>query len=122
MRVKKRDHITPLLNQLHWLPVPYRIDYKIIIFCFKVLNGLAPKYFQIDGHFCIYAPTRALRSANDKTIFVEPGFKYKRFGSRSFYFYGPYLWNRLPKELRHITSLSIFKAKLKMFLFLQAFD
>ena len=122
MRVKKRDHITPLLKQLHWLPVRYRINYKIITFCFKVLNGLAPKYFQIDGHFCIYAPTRALRSANDKTIFVEPGFKYKRFGSRSFYFYGPYLWNRLPKELRHITSLSIFKARLKTFLFLQAFD
>ena len=83
LRGNKRDHVTPLLRQLHWLPVRYRIDYKILVFCFKVKNKLAPAYFQNDGHFSIYAPSRALRSANDKTIFIEPVYRYKRFGSLS---------------------------------------
>ena len=102
LRGKKRDHVTPLLHQLHWLPVEYRIDYKIIILCFKVVNGLAPKYFQIDDHFRIYEPTRALRSSSDKTKFIETTFKYKRYGFRSFYHYSPHIWNKLPQELRHV--------------------
>ena len=122
LRGNKRDHVTPLLRQLHWLPVRYRIDYKILVFCFKVKNKLAPAYFQNDGHFSIYAPSRALRSANDKTIFIEPVYRYKRFGSRSFYYHGPHMWNNLPKVLRHITSLNAFKKQLKTFQFTKAFD
>ena len=40
----RREHITPVLNSLHWLPVPYRIDFKLLMFVFKALNGLAPLY------------------------------------------------------------------------------
>ena len=36
---KKREHITPVLSSLHWLPVRYRVDFKIILFVFKSLNG-----------------------------------------------------------------------------------
>ncbi|KAJ0062036.1 hypothetical protein NL108_015017 [Boleophthalmus pectinirostris] len=41
---KKRDHITPILAQLHWSPVKYRIDFKIVLFVFKSLNSLAPQH------------------------------------------------------------------------------
>jgi hypothetical protein len=41
-RTKKSDHITPILAQLHWLPVNYRIDFKILMLVFKALNGLSP--------------------------------------------------------------------------------
>ena len=37
-------HITPLLFDLHWLPVKFRIDYKIIITTFKCLHNTAPHY------------------------------------------------------------------------------
>ena len=40
----RRMHITPVLNSLHWLPVLYRIDFKLLMFVFKALNGLAPSY------------------------------------------------------------------------------
>ena len=40
----KSCHITPLLRELHWLPVCYRIEYKIILLTFKVLHGMAPDY------------------------------------------------------------------------------
>ena len=38
----KCDHISPLLRQLHWLKVPWRIDYKLAVY--KCLHGLAPSY------------------------------------------------------------------------------
>ena len=38
----KSCHITPLLRELHWLPVCYRIEYKITLLTFKVLRGMAP--------------------------------------------------------------------------------
>jgi len=38
----KCDHITPLLRQLHWLKVPWRIDYKLAVLVYKCLHGLAP--------------------------------------------------------------------------------
>ena len=38
------DHITPTLVKLHWLPVKYRIHFKILLITFKAIHGLAPKY------------------------------------------------------------------------------
>ena len=40
----KFDHITPLLIELHWLPVEQRIIFKILLFTFKVVHGLAPSH------------------------------------------------------------------------------
>ena len=40
----KHCHITPLLQQLHWLPIQIRIEIKILLITFKVLQGSAPKY------------------------------------------------------------------------------
>ena len=37
-------HITPLLKSLYWLPVKYRIVFKIILITFKAIHGLAPAY------------------------------------------------------------------------------
>ena len=38
------EHITPVLKELHWLPVDRRIEYKILLYAYKALNGLAPEY------------------------------------------------------------------------------
>ena len=43
-RTCSRDHITPVLQQLHWLPVKFRIMYKILLLTYKCLHGLAPDY------------------------------------------------------------------------------
>ncbi len=41
---KKHEHITPILASLHWLPVSFRIQLKILLIVFKALNGQAPSY------------------------------------------------------------------------------
>ena len=57
---RKYDHITPVLVDLHWLPVKQRIDFKILLLTYKALNGLAPAYLR--EQLVPYSPTRTLRS------------------------------------------------------------
>ena len=37
-KTRKFDHITPVLSDLHWLPVGYRIFLKILLLVFKSLS------------------------------------------------------------------------------------
>ena len=41
---RKADDITLLLTELHWLPVEQRINFNILLFTYKIVNGLAPMY------------------------------------------------------------------------------
>ncbi|XP_061086404.1 uncharacterized protein LOC133121220 [Conger conger] len=63
---KKREHITPALTSLHWLPVRYRINLKILLFVFKAMNGLAPTY--LSELLNMYTPARSLRSCNQQLL------------------------------------------------------
>ena len=45
-RAPKYCHITPLLRELHWLPVRLRVDFKILLVTFKILHGVAPSYLK----------------------------------------------------------------------------
>lgn len=40
---KKTELITPIMAP-HWLPITFRIDFKILLITFKVLHGPAPAY------------------------------------------------------------------------------
>ena len=42
-RTSKFSHITPILRELHWLPVRERVKYKIILLTWKIINGIAPQ-------------------------------------------------------------------------------
>ena len=66
-----REHITPVLKELHWLPVDRRIEYKILLYAYKALNGLAPEY--LCNMVELYAPDRVLRSASQNLLVVPRG-------------------------------------------------
>lgn len=110
-------HISPHLRELHWLPVSYRVRYKIILTTFKALNGLAPEY--LTSLLTPYTPGRALRSSNQKLLEV-PSYRLKSFGGRSFACSAPRLWNELPPHMHNIDSLPSFKVALKTHLFKEA--
>ena len=61
-RTRKYDHISPILATLHWLPVAFRIDFKILLFVFKSRNDLAPSY--ISDLLSPYTPSRNLISSD----------------------------------------------------------
>uniref|UniRef100_A0A8C1IL60 Reverse transcriptase domain-containing protein n=1 Tax=Cyprinus carpio TaxID=7962 RepID=A0A8C1IL60_CYPCA len=86
---RKHEHITPILASLHWLPVYFRIHFKILMFVFKSLNGLAPQYISELLH--IYTPSRSLRSGDQLRLNV-PRTRLKTRGNRSFSAVAPKLW------------------------------
>ena len=59
---RKHDHISPVLMEFHWLPVEQRVEFKILLFTYEVVNGMAPVYLQDLLDF--YRPCRSLRSRN----------------------------------------------------------
>ena len=66
-----REHITPVLKELHWLPVDRRIEDKIVLYANKALNGLALEYLcdMVES----YAHDRVLRSASQNVLVVPRG-------------------------------------------------
>ena len=112
-------HITPILCDLHWLPIRYRINFKIILLTFKAIHGLAPKY--ISDLVVINSSMYNLRSA-DSLFLSVPHINTKRtLGDRAFTIAAPKLWNSLPVELRQINSIFAFKRQLKSYLFQLAY-
>ncbi|XP_029958222.1 uncharacterized protein LOC115396479, partial [Salarias fasciatus] len=109
-RTRGRAHITPALQSLHWLPVRFRIDFKVLLLVFKCLNGLAPSY--LADLFLPYRPSRALRSSGSALLCV-PKARTKTHGEAAFGHYGPRLWNSLPENLRTAETVDIFKGRLK---------
>nr|XP_054591206.1 uncharacterized protein LOC129155077 [Nothobranchius furzeri] len=118
MRIKKSDHISPVLASLHWLPVKFRIDFKILLLTYKALNNQAPSY--ISDLIVPYVPNRALRSQT-AGLLVVPRISKIRMGGRSFSYQASLLWNQLPALVREADTLSTFKNRLKTFLFDRAY-
>lgn len=118
-RSRKHDHITPILHDLHWLPVQQRISFKILMMTWRALNGLAPDY--ISELIIPYVPGRRLRSANDNLLAV-PSSRLRTYGDRRFAHAAPTLWNALPLAVRGAQSLTLFKRLLKTHLFSEHFN
>ena len=109
--IYKRDHISFLLRTLHWLPIQARIEYKLSTLCHSLFSDTAPVY--LSDLFHVFSPTRQLRSSSDLRTLRILHIKTKTFGHRSFSCAAPFVWNSLPREIRHIQSTSAFKIALK---------
>ena len=98
-----------------------RISFKILLFVFKTIHGFAPTYLRElvsikrSGNY-------NLRSSSDGLLLATPTYRSRvTLGDRSFQVAAPALWNVLPREIRSITDLGIFKRHLKTHLFREAF-
>ena len=116
--VRREDNISPVLKKFHWLPISFRIEYKITLLCFKALNNLAPQY--LSDLLVPYHKERELRSSSQAKL-DKPTTKLKTYGDRSFAYAAPTLWNKLPEHMRKIDKLDTFKRSLKTHMFDQAF-
>ena len=116
---KKRDHITPVLVSLHWLPVEFRCQYKLLANVYSALHGPFPDY--LKELIVPYVPARTLRSQSSDMLTV-PKTRTITYGARCFDHSAATLWNELPFNLRKCDSLTLFKSRLKTHLFKRAFD
>jgi len=116
-RSRKFDHITPVLNEFHWLPMVRRVRFKLTLIVFKCLHGLAPSYLTDDCVLvsCV-AGRRPLRSVDTRTLYVPR--TRTAIGARNFAVAGLRVWNSLPPVLRMLNcTVCTFAVKLKTFLF-----
>lgn len=119
--IGRRDQVTPALQKLHWLPISYRITYKLCVLMRQVHTGCAPSYLSdLVTATADLASRQALRSASGKRYEV-PRTRLK-FDERAFSFAGPSAWNSLPPFLQTQSDSKTFKKLLKTFLFAAAYD
>ena len=115
---KKRDHVKPLLAQLHWLPVEQRIQYKIGTLAFRHFDGTLPPY--LSDKLSHHTTSRTLRSSA-QLLLNTPQTNLKTAGDRSFRFQTPHIWNSIPLQVRQSQSLTSFKKNMKTYLFKSVF-
>ena len=60
---QKRAHVTPLLTELHWLPVAARIKFKSLMLAYRVISSSAPIY--LNALVRAIVTPRTLRSSNE---------------------------------------------------------
>ena len=104
-RTSRRSHITPVLKELHWLPVHRRIQYKIISQTFHAIHHQAPDY--LSDLLSMYRPTRSLRSESTYSL-TGPRTRTATFGDRTFTKAAATLWNNLPANIRNSNSCASF--------------
>ncbi len=119
-RLRRRDHITDALVILHWLRVPERIDFKLAVTAYRSLHGQSPSYLNVLQCVANLSNRRQLRSSSSGQVDV-PAYRLSTVGRRSFPVAAAYIWNSLPPDIQSASSLTIFRKKLKTFLFRRSF-
>ena len=108
----RRYSASMILNELHWLKVESRIVYKIIIIVYKCIRGIGSNNFEIKykNYNCRPNDYLLLETNDAKT----------KYGTRTFDYAGPRLWNALPVKVRMDENIITFKKNVKTILFRDA--
>ena len=112
-RSPRFSHSAPLFKSLHWLPVRYRIIFKICAITHQALSSKQPAY--LHSLLTPARQLRQLRSSNSNLLFV-PSVK-THVGTRAFSVAAPTLWNSLPVSVKSVGNIGTFNRKLKTHLF-----
>jgi len=108
---------TLIHDQLHWLNVPERVEYKLVVMVRRCLQNKAPRYLVNCCTALADVASRHRRSANLQRLIV-PRYRRITLGRRAFPVGGPIVWNSLPVELREpAVSNVVFQRTLKTILF-----
>ena len=97
-------------KKIHWLPVKYRVRFKILLLTYKYNNNLTPGYLS-----CLVTPyqqERSLRSQSQGLLQV-PKSRLKSYGDRSFKFAAATEWNKLPVDIRFAPSINVLRLDLR---------
>ena len=113
--LKRQDPVLPLMMELHWLPLRFRITFKLCVLMPGVHYGTGPKCMKELVTPNSSLPGRERRSAATMNYDIER--TKLKFGERSFAVSGPTAWNTLPANLKCIGNILSFKRNLKTHLF-----
>ena len=122
-RIPRRNHITPLLKDLHWLRINERIEFKILILiAHKAFYEIGPIY--LSDFIKKHNSHNRTRRANDHCLLsISPISKMcaNSYFERSFSYAAPFLWNRLDMSIR-ILDFDHFNSRIQTELYLRYFE
>ena len=107
----------PLLKSLHWLPVHYRIIFKMCTIAYQALSSTQPAY--LNSMLTPTRNSRQLRSTSSNPLYI-PRVKTKA-GTRAFSVAAPTVWNSLPASVKSQGNIVSFRRHLKTYLFNAAY-
>ena len=110
---RKFDHVTPLLKELHWLPIKSQLYLRDAVLAFKCMTGSAPSY--LSSKFLTRGEVSGRATRNSQLLHI-PLYKSKS-GQRTFFYRTVSLWNSLDNSLKLCDSSCNFKRKLRAKLF-----
>ena len=116
LKIGKYDPISSTIRRdLHWLPIRFRVHFKLNSITSNCLAGRAPEYLTELCHSANDIPARRnLRSSSQVQLLV-PRFRKERSGRRGFSVSSPQLWNLLPVDIRlHHNEHQLFRRRLKL--------
>ena len=118
---RKYDHVTLLLQELHWLRAPERIMFRLAVLVYRCLHGQAPSYLAAELHrVSDFDSRRRLRSASSAALIVRPTLR-SSIGDRSFPVAAARPWNSLLPSVTASQSLQTFRKRLKTELFQRSY-
>ena len=123
LKLPKFSHISARMkNELHWLPVRERIQYKLVLTTWRCITGCAPDYLQELCHLLSeITGRRQLRSSVPcRYLLAIPQARTVTMQRRAFACAGPTSWNAVPESIRStalVVSLATLKTQLKTVLF-----
>ena len=102
------EHTTPLLQELHWLRVPERIQFRLCVFAYHCVHGTAPAYLTESLRLTSeIIARRCLHSVDSPTLLV-PSTPRSTLGDRAFLVAAVRAWNSLPSQTRAASSILTF--------------
>ena len=108
----KYDRVTPIMLDLHWLPVEQRIIFKIALITFKIFHSMAPMYL---SDMMSYREHTYETKSSAHLFLDKPRTNCITLGDRPFAVSRPTVWNSLPVYIRSVHSLYSFKNKTKKY-------
>ena len=112
--IKPRDHVTAAVQELHWLPVAERIQFKLCFLVHKSLLGHTPEYISDLLTSVSDVPARSAVPASSSGNLVVLRTR-RRIGDRAFSVAEPRAWNTLTTQLKLLRSTTNFRRQLKIF-------
>ena len=101
------DSPTTIMRHLHWLPIRFRCEYKMLLHVYRYIKGQAPE--ELQQKLILRNPAQMTCSATDCNSLQIPYNRRKTLADHGFSLAGPRLWNNLPLELWTASSVSNFK-------------
>ena len=117
--LRKYDHISDEMKDLHWLKIPQCIQFKVLVTIYQCVNGLAPPFAinLLDPN-----QTRNNLRSNTQGKLTILQCSLAQVCNSSIRYAGPRLWNGLPQYIMDAKTGGLFKIHLEMHLFKQCYD